>query len=205
MSDRNKDRHSSEWQSWRSMRDRCLNPSGRNYPAYGGRGITVCERWQSLDAFKADMGPRPAGTTLDRIDTLGNYEPGNCRWATPLEQSRNRRTVRQVELRGETLPLPTLADRFGLTVRALRQRLDSGWSPERALELPLGQRSTKLTAEQQTEIRRRIASGRHGICKVLAEEFGVTRGTIWRINKSVEHFDVARDLEVVKSPSRRAA
>lgn len=75
------------------MRARCRNPRLREYPLYGGRGITVCDRWaRSFPAFLADMGPRPAGTTLDRKDNDGNYEPGNCRWGTRTEQSRNQRS-----------------------------------------------------------------------------------------------------------------
>jgi hypothetical protein len=77
--------------SWRTMKQRCENPNAGNYHNYGGAGITVCERWKSFVNFLVDMGIRPEGTTLDRIDPFGNYEPGNCRWATYKEQSNNTR------------------------------------------------------------------------------------------------------------------
>ena len=74
------------------MKSRCLNPRQADYPSYGGRGITVCERWlHSFEAFLADVGPRPAGMSLDRINVNGNYEPGNVRWATAREQRANQR------------------------------------------------------------------------------------------------------------------
>lgn len=79
------------WNSWSSMKKRCNTKSHVSYPSYGGRGIKVCERWNDFGNFLADMGERPIGKTLDRIDVNGNYEPGNCRWATLSEQQKNKR------------------------------------------------------------------------------------------------------------------
>lgn len=78
------------YRSWYSMLQRCTNPEDIGWKHYGGRGIRVCERWMSLAMFVEDMGLRPPGATLDRCDTNGNYEPGNCRWTTVVEQNRNR-------------------------------------------------------------------------------------------------------------------
>ena len=79
--------------SWKNMRERCLNPRHHNFPRYGGRGITICSEWSEFAKFLADMGERPEGRTIDRIDVDGNYEPGNCRWATPKQQTDNRRVA----------------------------------------------------------------------------------------------------------------
>ena len=77
--------------TWKSMRDRCLCPTNEKYDRYGGRGITICDRWSDFALFLEDMGERPPGHTLDRVDNDGNYEPDNCRWATPAQQTSNQR------------------------------------------------------------------------------------------------------------------
>jgi hypothetical protein len=83
---------------WCAMRQRCLNPRNQAYKDYGGRGIKICKRWSDFKNFLKDMGTRPAGKTLDRKNNDGNYTPKNCRWATPRQQSRNRRPRRPLTL-----------------------------------------------------------------------------------------------------------
>jgi hypothetical protein len=87
-------KQSREYRSWMAMMRRCFNPNFVHYSRYGGLGITVCERWRDFRNFLADMGQRPEGKSLDRINSDGNYEPGNCRWATALEQRHNRRDLK---------------------------------------------------------------------------------------------------------------
>lgn len=121
--------------AWVSMRSRCHNPQNHpNWENYGGRGISVCERWNSFENFLADMGERPNGTSIDRIDVNGIYEPGNCRWATAREQANNRRDARRLTFQGRTMSCAEWARELGMTRSKLHIRLFRlGWSVERAL------------------------------------------------------------------------
>jgi len=102
-------------ESWRSAMRRCREPTYSNYSNYGGRGICFAECWNDLDAFIADLGVRPAGTCLDRIDSNGNYEPGNCRWVSMKQQQRNRRNNKLFEYRGVLRTIPEIAELAGLS------------------------------------------------------------------------------------------
>lgn len=120
---------------WRSMLDRTTNPKNHRYPDYGGRGIAVCERWKSFQGFAEDMGPTfSPELTLERIDNDRGYEPGNCRWATVIEQARNKRTSHFVTFRGHTKTIAEWAELLGLNYDTVRGRLTKqGWSVERTL------------------------------------------------------------------------
>ncbi len=118
---------SPEYLSWQAMNARCRNPAAENFAEYGGRGITVCGRWrESFAAFLADVGPRRPGTTLDRVQNDGNYEPGNVRWATPRQQAGNRRTSRLITIGGETACLTEWARRAGVSDHCILHRLRRG-------------------------------------------------------------------------------
>lgn len=122
---------------WSSMRSRCNDANGHKFSRYGGRGIKVCERWGSFNAFLADMGERPSRLhTLDRKDNNGNYELSNCRWATAKEQGRNRSTTRMVTAFGETKPLIVWIEQYNIDFTMVWKRLARGWTAERALTEP---------------------------------------------------------------------
>lgn len=137
------------YRSWAAMHTRCSNSKQKNWHLYGGKGIDVCERWDSFECFLADMGERPVGMTLDRKDSTGNYELSNCRWATPAQQSRNTQRTRLIEFRGERLCLVDWARKFGIGKGALQNRFRYGWSVERALTEPVGVNQGRHSAFQQ--------------------------------------------------------
>lgn len=122
--------------SWEAMLSRCYDPTVNCYSRYGQRGITVCDRWRySFPNFVEDMGERPEGMSLDRVDNNGNYEPSNCRWVTPKDQQNNKANNRVVTLDGVSLTLAQWAEQTGMSRKTISNRLDSGWSPLRALTI----------------------------------------------------------------------
>lgn len=131
--------HTAEYTSWQGMRFRCHSETSEDFHHYGGRGIKVCERWGSFQAFYDDMGPRPGrGYSIDRIDVNGDYSPENCRWATQKEQMNNTRDNHLVTHNGQTLTIAEWAELTGVTPSTIRQRLKRGVSVEEALFTPAG-------------------------------------------------------------------
>lgn len=122
------------YNSWAAMKQRCKYEAGGQYWRYGGQGVTVCERWDaSFDSFLEDMGRRPPGTTLDRIDGARGYEPGNCRWASNAEQSRNRSSTILVTIDGQTRCVLDWCTELGLKADTVYKRIQRGASPLEAL------------------------------------------------------------------------
>jgi hypothetical protein len=133
-----------EYYIWRTMKGRCLNPNNSHFRRYGGRGITIADRWRLFDHFFADMGKRPSPRhQLDRIDNDGPYAPENCRWATPKQQGNNRSTNVKITHDGETLTMAEWARRKGMNRMLLFQRLKKGWTVEKALNTPPISRSLR--------------------------------------------------------------
>jgi len=119
------DHHSPEYSAWCRIRSRCFNKDSPDYPDYGGRGIIVCDRWlESYQNFLEDMGRRPSSIhSIDRIDNDGNYTPDNCRWATRIEQARNKRTSLKIEYKGQVKPLKEWCSLIGINYNKAYQRL----------------------------------------------------------------------------------
>lgn len=119
---------------WQGMKTRCCNPNNSKFKYYGARGIKVCDRWlDSFENFLADMGECPENMTIDRIDNNGDYEPGNCRWVTLTEQSRNRSNVKQFTINGKTQCLNQWIKEVGMTFNKARRRLSQGLTIEETL------------------------------------------------------------------------
>lgn len=134
----------SEYQSWRGMKGRCFSPSCNSYQRYGGAGISVCHEWRhSFETFLEAMGLKPSSRhTLDRINPTGNYEPGNCRWATPKEQAMARRAptkprpAKVITVDGEALTINEWARKLNVKRMSIDRRISQNWTPERAVSTP---------------------------------------------------------------------
>lgn len=134
-----KDCHKPTYYSWRNLRNRCNYKKAWNYSRYGGSGISYDPSWDSYDKFLSDMGERPEGTTLDRIDNDKGYFKENCRWATCKQQQSNRRNCLQITYNGVTQTAADWAYQMGLTKSAIWMRITKyGWSVEKALTTPKG-------------------------------------------------------------------
>lgn len=129
---------SPEFRTWQHMLRRCYTTNVPEYGYYGGRGISVCDKWRhDYSAFLTDMGRRPSREhSIDRIDVNGNYEPGNCRWATRVQQANNKRCNVRISAFGRIQPLQMWLAETGVTDSAFRGRMQRGWSIERALTAP---------------------------------------------------------------------
>lgn len=125
--------------TWAEMKQRCLNPNDPMYYRYGGRGIKVCKRWMdSFEAFLEDVGERPDECTLDRLDSDRDYEPGNVRWATALQQARNRSNNVNITFQGKTMCISAWAEELGLPRKTVEKRINYyGMSVEEALTRPV--------------------------------------------------------------------
>jgi hypothetical protein len=163
-----------EYNAWRGMRGRCTNPRNPVYRYYGGRGITVCERWiNDPAAFLADMGPKPSPKhQLDRCDNSKGYSPENCRWATVSENTRNRRTNRWVKCLGKDMTLAEAAELSGLSSFLIRSRLNAGWDPDLAVSIPSRQRGPRL------KVRWLEVNGSRITFSDAASTYGIARSTL---------------------------
>ncbi len=174
-----KSRTPEHWVWWEMVR-RCTWSKHKAYPLYGGRGIKVCARWMNFENFLADMGPRPSSKhSIDRYpNNDGNYELGNCRWATMLEQSRNRRTNHFVTFNNETLTILDWSRRIGIDPAALRRRL-SEWPLEKAMTAPSLWRKGRVGNRWKTRANRMLTfNGETKTMKEWAERIGLKLSTL---------------------------
>ena len=136
-------RCSDEYLAWSNMKTRCSNPRVKSYPDYGGRGITVCERWNSFESFLSDMGRKPKHTSIERLDNSKGYSPDNCAWRNAFTQGANKRNNRFITWRGQTKIVAQWARETGLTKEVIAYRLNIGWDAEKTLTTPPANKSSE--------------------------------------------------------------
>jgi hypothetical protein len=146
----------SEYRTWLAMKQRCSNPRDKEYSHYGGRGITVCDQWKiSFDSFLTDMGKRPPGAWLDRIDNNRGYSPDNCRWVTPKESSRNFSRNVCITWNNTTRCLAEWADVLGFNYQTIYNRLFAyGWPIEKAFTTPVHSKPSSLANSTRPDLSR---------------------------------------------------
>ena len=135
---------------WRTMHSRCYNSNQKSYKDYGAKGVIVCQRWHGKEGFSnfsLDMGHQKIGDTIDRINSNGNYEPSNCRWATRTEQANNKSNNNFITANNETKTLAQWSARLGCTPNAIRIRLKKGMSPDEAVTMPIPKRPNSKLSE----------------------------------------------------------
>lgn len=191
-------RSRAEYNSWHSMVYRCTNPKSIDYQDYGGRGITVCPEWLDFWRFLADVGPRPRGTTLDRIDNSKGYFPGNVQWSGAYTQQRNKRNTVLVTLNGVTKPLPEWAAERGIELEKARRRLAAGHPPELALSMNHG--------EHRINVKMVMYRGKLRPLPAVARELGLSRVALqsrlkkgWSIDRALS----TPQLRRVREPTER--
>jgi hypothetical protein len=123
--------------SWCDMRKRCFSTTHKDYKHYGGRGITVCSRWSEFKNFFSDMGEKPTGMTIERLDVNSNYSPENCKWIPKSEQGKNKRSNHKITFNGITKNLSEWAVEMGISPFGITYRLNAGWSVEKTFTTPL--------------------------------------------------------------------
>ncbi len=179
-----KNKKSKTYQCWQDMQQRCYNPNCKKYSIYGARGIKVCDRWlESFSNFLEDMGEKPDGFSIDRIDNNGDYSPENCKWATPKEQALNRRTNRFIEYNGERLTVTQWADKLGMVHNVLRKRLELGWTLEKALSS--ARYNAKCFTEDEKELILKDIIDNKLTQHEAAQKYKVSQGAIskWKLRK----------------------
>lgn len=179
------------YKAWTGMLQRCENPKNPGYGEYGGRGISVCERWHDFETFMADMGPRPKGMSIEREDVNGNYEPGNCHWATPAEQARNTRRTIFVEMDAGRFCLKDACAALGFSYPAVRGRIYAGWPVHFALAVGVAEdfsvdgktlrQAAKDAGLAYGTVKSRVSSG-WGVERALATPRGAyPKGDAWHV------------------------
>lgn len=179
---------------WRSMLQRCFDKNHSSYRNYGGRGITVCKKWLLFKNFYKDMGQRPLGKTMDRINNNSHYKPSNCRWATYKEQALNTRWNVRLERNGENKTVSEWADILGVNAKAIYHRIDRGWNYKRIFVQPF--RKPRYPLKFSLEEIEKIKSLYPSLSQQkIGDKFGISQSKVWHILNDSQF--------VIKSPTEK--